>query len=126
MEIARLRIYHHPDQYVHQIYGEQEVGGTGWLYLLAVPFDEIGFRTDLGTTPYPEYTSEFLYGGAAGADFGLPALLARAAAARPTGRTKHLEATRSHDDDAASPPFRSGCRCLYVSSSRSSSRRRPS
>jgi formate dehydrogenase iron-sulfur subunit len=61
MEIARLRIYHHPQNYVHKIYGENEVGGTGWLYLSAVPFEEIGFRTDLGTTPYPEFTREFLY-----------------------------------------------------------------
>jgi formate dehydrogenase iron-sulfur subunit len=33
MEIARVRIYNHPDDYVHQIYGEHVVGGTGWLYL---------------------------------------------------------------------------------------------
>jgi len=73
MEIARLRIYHHPDRYVHRIYGENEVGGTGWLYLSAVPFEELGFRTDLGTTPYPEYTRDFLYGVPL-VLFGLPAL----------------------------------------------------
>ncbi len=61
MEVARFRIYNHPDKYVHKIYGEYEVGGTDWLYLSAVPFDQIGFRTDLGTTPYPEYTKEFLF-----------------------------------------------------------------
>ena len=74
MEIARIRIYNHPERYVHKIYGEHEVGGTGWLYLSAVPFDEIGFRTDLGTTPYPEYTSDFLFGVPL-VLFGLPALL---------------------------------------------------
>jgi len=74
MEIARVRIYNHPEHYVHRIYGEYEVGGTGWLYLSAVPFEEIGFRTDLGTTPYPEYTRDFLYGVPL-ALFGLPALL---------------------------------------------------
>ena len=74
MEIARVRIYNHPDRYVHKIYGEHEVGGTGWLYLSAVPFDEIGFRADLGTTPYPEYTRDFLYGVPL-VLFGLPALL---------------------------------------------------
>jgi len=26
-----------------------------------VPFEELGFRTDLGTIPYPEYTKTFLY-----------------------------------------------------------------
>lgn len=61
MEIARLRIYHNPNKYVHQIYGEHIVGGTGWLYLAAIPFEQLGFRTDLGNTPYPEFTKEFLY-----------------------------------------------------------------
>jgi formate dehydrogenase iron-sulfur subunit len=74
MEIARVRIYNHPDRYVHDIYGEHEVGGTGWLYLSAVPFEEIGFRTDLGTTPYPELTRNFLYGVPL-VLFGLPAFL---------------------------------------------------
>lgn len=62
LEEAKRRIYQNPDDYVHHIYGEHEVGGTGYLYLAAVPFDQIGFRTDLGTTPYPEYTKDFLYG----------------------------------------------------------------
>ena len=74
MEIARTRIYKHPNRYVHKIYGEHEVGGTGWLYLAAVPFEELGFRADLGTTPYPEYTRDFLYGVPL-VLFGLPALL---------------------------------------------------
>jgi formate dehydrogenase iron-sulfur subunit len=74
MEVARVRIYNHPDRYVHKIYGEHEVGGTGWLYLAAVPFEELGFRTDLGTTPYPEFTRDFLYGVPL-VLFGLPALL---------------------------------------------------
>src|SRR5450759_3697759 len=74
MEIARHRIYNHPDKYVHQIYGENEVGGTGWLYLSAVPFEQIGFRVDLGTTPYPEYTKNFLISVPL-VLFGVPALL---------------------------------------------------
>jgi formate dehydrogenase iron-sulfur subunit len=74
MEIARHRIYSHPDKYVHQIYGEHEAGGTGWLYLSAVPFERIGFRADLGTTPYPEYTREFLISVPL-IEFGVPAFL---------------------------------------------------
>jgi Fe-S-cluster-containing dehydrogenase component len=74
MEIARVRIYNHPDRYVHHIYGEHEVGGTGWIYLASVPFDQLGFRTDLGNTPYPEYTREFLYSVPV-VFFGLPAAL---------------------------------------------------
>jgi Fe-S-cluster-containing dehydrogenase component len=91
MEIARVRIYHHPDKYVHRIYGEQEVGGTGWLYLAAVPFEQLGFRTDLGTTPYPDYTREFLYGVPV-VLFGLPALLLGLKyLAERNGNTEELE-----------------------------------
>jgi len=61
IEEANKRIYENPDDYVHQIYGEHEVGGTGYLYISPVPFEKLGFRTDLGTTPYPEYTKTFLY-----------------------------------------------------------------
>jgi len=61
MEIALTRIYRNPEKYVHHIYGEFEAGGTDWIYLSAVPFDQIGFRTDLGEETYPDYTREFLY-----------------------------------------------------------------
>jgi Fe-S-cluster-containing dehydrogenase component len=56
MEVARHRVYSHPDRYVHQIYGENEVGGTGWLYLSAVPFDQIGLRTNVPREALPETT----------------------------------------------------------------------
>lgn len=59
---ARRRIAEAPDDYVHHIYGEHEVGGTTWLYLSAVPFEDLGFPAGLGTTAYPELTREFLYG----------------------------------------------------------------
>lgn len=58
---AQNRIYEHPQQYYDHVYGQDEVGGTGWLYLSAVPFDEIGFRTDLGHEPVPQLTQSFLY-----------------------------------------------------------------
>jgi formate dehydrogenase iron-sulfur subunit len=61
LETARTRIYQDPDKYFHHIYGEHEVGGTGWLYISAVPFDQLAFKTDLGTTAYPELTKHFLY-----------------------------------------------------------------
>ncbi|MFH1010477.1 MAG: 4Fe-4S dicluster domain-containing protein [bacterium] len=60
IRIARERIIKNPDKYIDQIYGEREVGGTSWMYLSGVPFDKIGFRTDLGITPYPELTRGFL------------------------------------------------------------------
>ncbi len=61
LELARKRIYSQPDLYHPAIYGEQEVGGTDWLYLSPVPFDQIGFRTDLGGGSVPELSKDFLY-----------------------------------------------------------------
>jgi Fe-S-cluster-containing dehydrogenase component len=55
--IARERIRRHPGRYIDHIYGEHEMGGTNWLYISGAPFEELGFRTDLGTTPAPELTS---------------------------------------------------------------------
>ena len=54
---ARERIAKFPDRYVNHIYGENEMGGTNWLYLSAVPFKEVGLREDLGVTPAPKLTS---------------------------------------------------------------------
>lgn len=62
VEEAKRRIYTEPDKYYHHIYGEFEIGGTGWVYISPVPFEQIGFQTNLGTTPYPEFNKGFLYG----------------------------------------------------------------
>ena len=60
LEMARQRIYQNPGTYVSHIYGEHEAGGTSWIYISPVPFEELGFRTDLGTVSYPERTRDFL------------------------------------------------------------------
>ena len=39
IEEGNKRIYQNPGQSASHIYGEQEVGGTGYLYLSEVPFD---------------------------------------------------------------------------------------
>jgi hypothetical protein len=57
IKIAQGRMRKYPDLYVDHIYGEHEMGGTNWLYVSGVPFDEVGMRTDLGTTPAPKLTS---------------------------------------------------------------------
>jgi Fe-S-cluster-containing dehydrogenase component len=62
LKIARQRISKFPDRYVDHIYGENEMGGTSWLYLSAVPFKEVGMREDLGITPAPKLTSGALSG----------------------------------------------------------------
>jgi hypothetical protein len=58
---ARSRIYTEPDRYVHEIYGEHEAGGTGYLYLAGTSFDQLGFKNDIGNEAYPEHTKTFLY-----------------------------------------------------------------
>jgi Fe-S-cluster-containing dehydrogenase component len=55
--IGRERIRRFPSRYVDHIYGENEMGGTSWLYLSSVPFKDIGMREDLGTVPAPKLTS---------------------------------------------------------------------
>lgn len=58
---ARRRIAEFPGMYHDVIYGEHEAGGTGWLYLSAVPFEELGLNTKLQKKSYPELTKGFLY-----------------------------------------------------------------
>jgi formate dehydrogenase iron-sulfur subunit len=65
---ARTRIEKRPGKYVNHIYGEEEAGGTSWMYLSPVPFDEIGFP-ELDAEPVPEL-SEGL------AVYGTPSMLA--------------------------------------------------
>jgi len=57
LQIGRERIRRFPERYVNHIYGENEMGGTSWLYLSGVPFRQVGMREDLGTTPAPKLTA---------------------------------------------------------------------
>lgn len=58
---AHRRISENPEMYHPQIYGEAEAGGTGFLYLSPVPFEEIGLNTSLQKSSYPALTKGFLY-----------------------------------------------------------------
>ena len=58
---ARKRIVENPELYTDHIYGEHEAGGTGWLYLSPVPFDQLDMKTTLQKTSYPSLTKGFLY-----------------------------------------------------------------
>ena len=60
IKIARERIEKHPDKYIDHIYGEKEVGGTNWMYISGVPFEQLGFPTNLPNTPLVEQTKGFL------------------------------------------------------------------
>lgn len=43
VQVARERIKNYPERYKNHIYGENEVGGTSWMYLSGVDYAEIGF-----------------------------------------------------------------------------------
>jgi len=58
---ARKRIHENPEVYVDSVYGETVAGGTGFMYLGPVPFDQMGLRTDLQNSSYPALSKGFLY-----------------------------------------------------------------
>lgn len=60
IKIAHHRIENHPDKYIDHIYGEHEAGGTNWIYLSSIPFDQLGFATNVSSTPPIEFTKGFL------------------------------------------------------------------
>jgi len=71
---ARKRIFENPKDYANKIYGEEIAGGTGLLYLAAVPPEEMGLNTKLQTSSYPALTKGFLY-SVPSVDVLLPPLL---------------------------------------------------
>lgn len=60
IKLGHQRIIGNPGKYVAHLYGENEVGGTSWMYLSDVPFDQVGFDTHLGNEPIISYVKEFL------------------------------------------------------------------
>jgi formate dehydrogenase iron-sulfur subunit len=57
---AHERIAANPTGYVDKVYGVSEVGGTSILYLSPVPFEALGFQTQLTHEPLPELTENVL------------------------------------------------------------------
>jgi formate dehydrogenase iron-sulfur subunit len=57
---AHRRLENNPGKYHNHVYGEHEAGGTSWLYISPVPLGELGFPTNTGERPYPEYTEDAL------------------------------------------------------------------
>jgi Fe-S-cluster-containing dehydrogenase component len=66
----------HPFPYVDHIYGEKEVGGTAWLYISSIPFNQLGML-DLPEAAPPRLTEAIQHGIFKGfvAPAGLLALL---------------------------------------------------
>jgi len=61
IEVARDRIKRRPDRYVNHILGENEVGGTSWLYLAGQDFSNFDFPK-LGSDPAPGVTESIQHG----------------------------------------------------------------
>ncbi|GBD98031.1 formate dehydrogenase-O iron-sulfur subunit [bacterium BMS3Abin07] len=60
IKLARKKIMKNPDRYINHIYGEHEVGGTSWLYISGVPFEQLDFPTDIPDKPPIEFVKGFL------------------------------------------------------------------
>lgn len=61
IKIAREKIKKYPERYINYVYGENEVGGTSWLYLAGQDFKKIGFP-NLGIKPAPGVSESIQHG----------------------------------------------------------------
>jgi len=60
IKLARNKIQKNSKRYLEHIYGEYEVGGTSWLYISGVPFEQMDFPAALPEKPLVEQTKGFL------------------------------------------------------------------
>lgn len=61
LRIAKNRIKRKPDVYTEHIYGENEVGGTSWMYISSKKFDELKMPP-LGTATAPGISEAIQHG----------------------------------------------------------------
>lgn len=61
IRVARDKIKRNPDRYIDHIFGENEVGGTSWLYLASKDFSELDFPK-LGKNPAPGVSESIQHG----------------------------------------------------------------
>ena len=60
LEEAKEIIANNP-KYVQHIFGEEEAGGTNWIYISDVAFEDLGFRTHVPKQSLPHYTEKFMH-----------------------------------------------------------------
>jgi formate dehydrogenase beta subunit len=101
LEAAKTRIYQHPDDYVHHVYGENEVGGTGWLYISKASFEELGFPANLGNRSYPELTWPYLAAEPLVLVLGAPLLMGLHAFTKGREKAEKSDATDGKEIDHA-------------------------
>lgn len=61
IELAHDRIAKYPDKYVDHVYGENELGGTAWMYLSGKPMWEMDMMK-FKDRPIPSYTEPVQHG----------------------------------------------------------------
>lgn len=96
LQLAHARIDSAPERYVNHVFGEQEAGGTAKLYISDVPFDQLGFRTDVTTRALPAYTWDIMS--------KLPAVVGSLAVVL-TGASIVTRRRNGHDPDHDVPPW---------------------
>jgi Fe-S-cluster-containing dehydrogenase component len=62
IEEAKRRIYGKPGTYVPYVYGEEEAGGTSWLYISDVPLETLRLPRYVEKSSYPEMADRALSG----------------------------------------------------------------
>jgi Fe-S-cluster-containing dehydrogenase component len=60
LEVARERIRKFPDRYLNHIFGEHEFGGTSWLVLSGVPFEEMDLHPGVTHESLPSIGTSYL------------------------------------------------------------------
>jgi Fe-S-cluster-containing dehydrogenase component len=60
LDTARERLYAKDSTYVRHIYGENEVGGTSWMYITDIPLEKLGLPTEVGSYAYSSLTQASL------------------------------------------------------------------
>ena len=58
---AKAKIAANPGKYIEHIYGEEEAGGTSWIYLSDVPFEKLGFKDNVPKHSLPANTADFMH-----------------------------------------------------------------
>ncbi len=61
LDLARQKMTRYPGRYVSHIYGENDAGGTSWLYMASAQFSGLGFP-DVGTKPLPGTAESIQHG----------------------------------------------------------------
>jgi formate dehydrogenase iron-sulfur subunit len=54
-------IIYNNKQYERHIYGEEEAGGTAWIYISDKPFEELGFKMDVPKRALSHYTKPYMH-----------------------------------------------------------------